>query len=218
MRLYLVQHGSSASEAEDPRRPLNEAGRRHVQKLAVHISQFSLAIDVIEHSDKLRAQQTAEVLDLQLRPGLGSKQVEGLGPTDPVGPLAERLRSEQKDVMLVGHLPHLNTLANQLLGLKAGDGMIYFQMGGCVCLERNDAGRWGSAGCSPPTCCRKKRRNDPAPPTCGTPTSEAYFLFFSRSSTAATMMGRPTVASTNTSPNLPPSAGGTNFPQEMASL
>src|SRR5579863_889761 len=34
----------------------------------------------------------------------------------------------------------------------------------------------------------------------------------SRSNTAATIKGSPTVASTNTSPNLPPSAGGTNFP------
>jgi len=43
-------------------------------------------------------------------------------------------------------------------------------------------------------------------------------FFFSRSSTAATISGRPTVASTKTSPNFPPSAGGTNFPQETASL
>ena len=39
-----------------------------------------------------------------------------------------------------------------------------------------------------------------------------------RSNTAATISGNPTVASTKTSPNLPPSAGGTNFPQDIASL
>src|ERR1700692_1000281 len=39
-----------------------------------------------------------------------------------------------------------------------------------------------------------------------------------RSNTAATMSGRPTVASRNTSPNFPPSAGGTNLPHEIASL
>src|SRR5208337_4081186 len=43
-------------------------------------------------------------------------------------------------------------------------------------------------------------------------------FFFSLSSTAATTSGKPTVASTNTSPNFPPSAGGTNLPQETASL
>jgi phosphohistidine phosphatase len=142
MRLYLVQHGPSASKAEDPRCPLTEAGRRAVHKLAAHISQFPLAIDVIEHSDKLRAQQTAELLDLQLRPTLGSKQVEGLAPADPVGPVADRLRTEQKDVMLVGHLPHLKSLANTLLGLKPGAELIRFQMGGCVCLESDERGKW----------------------------------------------------------------------------
>jgi phosphohistidine phosphatase len=141
MRLYLVQHGPFASKAEDPRGPLTEAGRRAVHKLAAHISQFPRSIDLIEHSDKLRAQQTAELLDLQLRPSLGSKQVEGLAPADPVGPVADRLRAELKDVMLVGHLPHLNSLANTLLGLKPGDGLILFQMGGCLCLERSDRGR-----------------------------------------------------------------------------
>ncbi|MGH9669130.1 MAG: phosphohistidine phosphatase SixA [Terriglobales bacterium] len=142
MRLYLVQHGSSTSEAEDPRRPLNEAGKRAVQRLAAYICQFRLAIDVIEHSDKLRARQTAELLALELRPTLGIKQVEGLAPNDPVGPLVDRLRKEPKDVMLVGHLPHLNSLANTLLGLKRGDGLIRFQMGGCVCLESDDSGQW----------------------------------------------------------------------------
>src|SRR5258708_14647751 len=43
-------------------------------------------------------------------------------------------------------------------------------------------------------------------------------FFFNRSNTAATISGSPTVASTKTSPNFPPSAGGTNFPHETASL
>jgi phosphohistidine phosphatase len=68
--------------------------------------------------------------------------VEGLAPADPVKPVAERLRTEQKDVMLVGHLPHLNSLANTLLGLKAGAELIKFQMGGCLCLENDDSGKW----------------------------------------------------------------------------
>src|SRR5580698_8984786 len=53
--------------------------------------------------------------------------------------------------------------------------------------------------------------------------TNSFFFFFpdllasSRSRTAATMMGNPTVASTKTSPNLPPSDGGTNLPHEIAS-
>ena len=106
------------------------------------ICQFSLAIDVIEHSDKLRARQTAELLALHLRPALGTKQVEGLAPNDPVAPLASRLGKEPKDVMLVGHLPHLSRLADTLLGVKPESELIRFQMGGCVCLESDDSGKW----------------------------------------------------------------------------
>src|SRR5437588_236078 len=40
----------------------------------------------------------------------------------------------------------------------------------------------------------------------------------SRSSTAATISGNPMVASTKTSPNFPPSAGGTNLPHDTASV
>jgi hypothetical protein len=45
-----------------------------------------------------------------------------------------------------------------------------------------------------------------------------FFALSKRSITAATMSGSPTVASTKTSPNFPPSDGGTNLPQEIASL
>src|SRR5712675_1744335 len=45
-----------------------------------------------------------------------------------------------------------------------------------------------------------------------------FLALSKRSITAATMIGNPTVASTKTSPNFPPSEGGTNLPQEMASL
>ena len=45
-----------------------------------------------------------------------------------------------------------------------------------------------------------------------------FLTLFNRSITAATMIGSPTVASTKTSPNFPPSEGGTNLPHEIASL
>src|SRR5215469_18044039 len=61
---------------------------------------------------------------------------------------------------------------------------------------------------------------------CGPYFAATFFLPFpfmflslsSRSNTAATIIGNPTVASTNTSPNLPPSDGGTNLPHDIASL
>ncbi|MGH2376556.1 MAG: hypothetical protein ACRDIC_24240 [bacterium] len=44
--------------------------------------------------------------------------------------------------MLVGHLPHLGRLASLLLVGTAERAVIRFQMGGVVCLARDDSGAW----------------------------------------------------------------------------
>jgi len=81
MQLYLVQHGASKSETEDPQRGLTEEGRRVVEHLAHHLAAVGVAVERIEHSEKLRARQTAEILAAALHPREGTKQVSGIGPT-----------------------------------------------------------------------------------------------------------------------------------------
>jgi type I restriction enzyme M protein len=61
MELYLVQHGTAKNEAEDPKRSLTNEGRRTVERVGEHLAAVGLALDRIEHSDKLRARQTAEI-------------------------------------------------------------------------------------------------------------------------------------------------------------
>ena len=68
MQLYLVQHGASKSDSEDPQRSLTDDGRQTVEQMADLLSSLGLALDFIEHSDKLRARQTAEILAARLRP------------------------------------------------------------------------------------------------------------------------------------------------------
>src|SRR5258707_13943162 len=81
MHLYLVQHGASKSEAEDPQRSLTDEGRRTVEHMAEWLASLGVALDRIEHSDKLRARQTAEILAARLQPQDGTKQVSaGLRP------------------------------------------------------------------------------------------------------------------------------------------
>src|SRR2546428_602739 len=107
MNLYLVQHGAAKSESDDPARPLTEEGRRAVERLAEFLAARAVRIDRVEHSDKLRARQTAEILALRLRPAEGRVQVAGLAPNDDVEPTRARLMVESGSLMLVGHLPHL---------------------------------------------------------------------------------------------------------------
>jgi phosphohistidine phosphatase len=142
MQLYLVQHGASKSETEDPQRSLTDEGRRVVEQMAQYLASVGVALDRIEHSEKLRARQTAEILAAALHPREGTKQVSGIGPNEDIQPVRERLQMEANDLMLVGHLPYLSRLVATLLGLERDQPVVEFRMGGVVRLSRNQSGQW----------------------------------------------------------------------------
>jgi phosphohistidine phosphatase len=142
MRIYLVQHGASKSEAEDPQRSLADEGRRVVEQMADHLAEVGISVDRIEHSEKLRARQTAEILADKLKPRDGTEQVSGMAPNDDVSPMRLRLQSEEKNVMLVGHLPYLSRLLSSLLLVDEDRPVVEFYMGGVICLERGEKGAY----------------------------------------------------------------------------
>jgi len=142
MRLYLVQHGAAKTEAEDPQRGLTDEGRRTVERMAEFLSSLRLQVDCIEHSEKLRARQTAEILAAHLKPAEGTRQVARIAPNDDVEPMRVRLEKESKNLMLVGHLPHLSRLVARLLGLAADRTLVQFHMGGVVRIDRGETGIW----------------------------------------------------------------------------
>ena len=142
MQLYLVQHGASKSETEDPQRPLTDEGRRVVEHMAQYLAAVGVGLERIEHSEKLRARQTAEILAAVLQPREGTKQVSGMGPNEDIQPVQERLQTEADNLMLVGHLPHLSRLVATLLGVEADRTVVEFCMGGVVRLDRNQSGQW----------------------------------------------------------------------------
>ena len=94
MQLYLVQHGAAKSEAEDPQRRLTTEGTKTVERMAEYLSAPRLHIDRIDHSDKHRARQTAEIMAARLGPAEGTRQVAGMAPNDDVTPMRERLQNE----------------------------------------------------------------------------------------------------------------------------
>ena len=140
--LYLVQHGAAKTESEDARRPLTDEGRRAVERMAGFLSTLQLSLDRIEHSQKLRAKQTAEILAAHVHPTEGIREVAGIAPNDDVEPMRVRLQEESKNVMLVGHLPYLSRLAVRLLELGADRTVVRFQMGGVLRMDRDDDLRW----------------------------------------------------------------------------
>ena len=58
--IYLLHHAEAVDASVDPQRPLSPGGRAHAARLAADAAARGVRPDVIWHSGKLRARQTAE--------------------------------------------------------------------------------------------------------------------------------------------------------------
>src|SRR5206468_4436032 len=107
MHAYLVQHGKAKSAEEDPNRGLSDEGREEVTRVAEFLRGLRITISLIQHSGKSRAEETAHILASSIRCTTGPCHTEGLNPTDDVIETANFLNVYTDDVLIVGHLPHL---------------------------------------------------------------------------------------------------------------
>lgn len=142
MKIYLVQHGIPKSEAEDPQRPLSEIGKKEVEEVAKVLRKSGIRVVKIFHSGKLRAKETAEILEKYLEPEGGTLESEGLNPLDPPEIWADRLMREREPLMLVGHLPHLQKLCSLLVVGNPEKPILKFRQGGVVALEKTEKEEW----------------------------------------------------------------------------
>ena len=141
MRLYLLRHGEPQPEKKDPRRRLTPRGKLDIATIGRFLEQNGLYIPEIWHSNKPRVIETAEIIAR----AVGTTrllQKPGLAPLDHVGPIRADLLEREDDIMLVGHLPFLSRLANQLLGVQPEIEIFRFMTGEIACLERNAAKHW----------------------------------------------------------------------------
>jgi len=134
-KVYFMQHGLAVDKADDPERPLSEAGIQQTQKIAETLRASGIIINRVFHSGKLRATETADIMAtvMDLEP---ATMIEGLSPNDEVTLLNQKLGPN--DALYVGHLPHLEKLASYLLSGKVDDSIVKFQNSGVLCLEKED--------------------------------------------------------------------------------
>ena len=142
MRIYLVQHGEAVPAEVDPERPLSAAGEADVRRLAAVLRRRGVGVARILHSGKRRAEQTAEVLAGALGPKLQPEARAGLNPNDSNAGVAQEAAGWEQDTMLVGHLPFMARLASRLIAGREDAGVVAFQPGSVVCLERTDQRAW----------------------------------------------------------------------------
>ena len=115
MQLFLVHHGDAVGPDVDPQRPLSRLGQQHVVRAAEAAAAHATRPAVIWHSGKLRARQTAEAFLLVCHPFAGFFATDDLQPDSSPQLMRDRLRGETRDVMIVGHFPHLPRLGGQAL-------------------------------------------------------------------------------------------------------
>jgi phosphohistidine phosphatase len=141
MALFLVQHGNSLPEEEDPDQGLSPEGKFEVERMAVLAKKNGITVSRIYHSGKTRARQTAAIMGVILQPPQGVEERTGLDPLGEVTPVAGALAARD-NVMLVGHLPFLAKLASLLLTGSEERPVFKFQQGGILCLDQEADGTW----------------------------------------------------------------------------
>jgi len=118
-------------------RPLSGPGRAASARLAAAAAARGVSPDVVWHSGKLRARQTAELFWGACNPLAAFAAARGLQPTDPPRWMQDQLADESRSILLVGHMPHLVRLLRVLCGEPPDSAETEFPLHGCVALERN---------------------------------------------------------------------------------
>ena len=140
MWLYLVHHGAAVPPSVDLQRPLSSDGQVRVEHLAEKVAQRGVRPTVVWHSGKLRARQTAEAFWRACNPLAEYAAARGLQPTDRPETMADQLTDETRDIMLVGHVPHIERLLCLLIA-RSAEGTTAFPVHGIVALQ-HIGGQW----------------------------------------------------------------------------
>jgi len=153
MKIYLVQHGQALSKDEDPGRPLSPEGRKAVQVMAVHLNDRHILPGRIYHSGKMRARQTAEILNESLAVVEEPVPIDGINPVDDAGAFADKTLPKLKaGAMLVGHLPFMANLVSCLVTGSQEPHIVAYRPGSVVCMVKDEQGQWYVAWMLRPDC------------------------------------------------------------------
>jgi phosphohistidine phosphatase len=136
LRLYLVRHAEAVDKSVDGDRPLTARGRKDARALAKQIRPLKLAPAELWQSKKARSIQTARAM----LPALASrpKVVESslVLPQASAKQTVAAVTARKRDIMLVGHEPHLGKLITYLLTGKTRSVRIALSKPSIVCFER----------------------------------------------------------------------------------
>lgn len=127
MNLYIIRHAIAVESGtpgyeDDSQRPLTEAGRKKMKKIAKGLRQMDVELDAILSSPYVRARDTAKILADEFKMKNRIAYSDNLIPPGNFEKLIEEIR-EKHDVdnlALVGHEPMLSSLVSWLTTGNSG--------------------------------------------------------------------------------------------------
>ncbi len=137
MRCYLMRHADALSADLSPDPPISKKGIEETERVAQFIQ--NAPIDEIWVSVKKRAYETGEIVAKNVFVSLVT--TEGLKPSDPVEPIADKIESSKKNLLLVSHIPFVPKLLGYLLLRNPTATLVDFSGSSIVCLEKK-GGVW----------------------------------------------------------------------------
>ena len=132
--VILVHHADAVDAAIDPQRPLSAIGREQAALVGGALAARTVKPACVWHSGKLRARQTAETIWRACNPLAELAAIRGLLPDDPPDWIRDRLAAESREVVVVGHMPHLPRVL-QVLVRSADNEKVDFPAHGAIALE-----------------------------------------------------------------------------------
>jgi phosphohistidine phosphatase len=138
VNLYLLRHADAEPGEPDATRRLTRKGEKQVEHLADFLRKHEVELDIREvwHSPLVRAVQTAEIFQKELKLDAPLMEAPGLRPEEDPRPMALRLACSRKSVLVVGHNPHFEALASCLFSGTTQPILIDFKKCGLLRLER----------------------------------------------------------------------------------
>jgi len=114
-----------------------------IQKLFQKLDKMMVSPTRILHSDKLRAQQTAQLLQQILSDSIPLESSDIIKPKSSVLDFSQILANKNQDLAIVSHLPFLNNLVSYLLCGSEERLTIRYIPGSVVCMEQDEEQQWG---------------------------------------------------------------------------
>lgn len=143
MYILLMRHGDAVDKSVDAERPLSETGIQQVEKVAEFLELQFPAIKLCCHSEKLRTQQTAEIIHDQLQVEAELQYFTALDPDENALSFCDQVNEFHENTLFVGHLPNVHLFLNNLLAESRQEVINFaYEPATLAILEKQKGSKW----------------------------------------------------------------------------